>query len=169
MVRTVDSPRCCATSSTSRLSPFLVSSEFKIAGRLPSNWTSTTAPITWVMFPVWLVWVAMLVLLLSICSLQRFRAGNNLDQFLGDHRLTGAVIFDGLLADHVAGVASRIVHRGHLRAVERGGVLEKSAEDLRRDITRQQVGEDFLLLRLIFIGGARTLDLRIFELRRNDL
>ena len=33
MVRTVDSPRCCATSSTRRLSPFLVSSAFRIAGR----------------------------------------------------------------------------------------------------------------------------------------
>jgi len=34
MVRTVDSPRCCATSSTRRLPPFCVSSAFKIAGRL---------------------------------------------------------------------------------------------------------------------------------------
>ena len=58
-VRTVDSPRCCATSSTRRLPPFCVSSAFRIAGRCPSNCTSTTAPMTWVMRPTTLVGVAM--------------------------------------------------------------------------------------------------------------
>src|SRR6266536_303034 len=52
MVRTVDSPRCCATSSTRRLPLLVVSSAFRIAGRWPSNCTSTTAPMTWVIFPV---------------------------------------------------------------------------------------------------------------------
>src|SRR5262245_32042054 len=56
MVRTVDSPRCCATSSTRRWPPFVVSSAFRIAGRCPSNCTSTTAPMTWVTFPTALVW-----------------------------------------------------------------------------------------------------------------
>src|SRR5690348_3731471 len=50
-VRTVDSPRCCATSSTRRLPPLVVSSAFRIAGRSVSNCTSTTAPMTWVIFP----------------------------------------------------------------------------------------------------------------------
>src|SRR5258708_1088856 len=59
MVRTVDSPRCCATSSTRRLPPFCVSSALRMAGRCPSNCTSTTAPMTWVMRPVWLAGVAM--------------------------------------------------------------------------------------------------------------
>src|SRR6266849_3393820 len=59
MVRTVDSPRCCATSSTRRLPPFWVSSAFRMAGRCPSNCTSTTAPMTCVMRPVWLAGVAM--------------------------------------------------------------------------------------------------------------
>src|SRR6266404_7319510 len=59
MVRTVDSPRCCATSSTRRLPPFLVSIAFRMAGRCPSNCTSTTAPMTCVMRPVWLAGVAM--------------------------------------------------------------------------------------------------------------
>src|ERR1700761_8161793 len=58
IVRTVDSPRCWATSSTRRLLPFFVSSEFRIAGRWPSNCTSTTAPITWVTRPIWLAAVA---------------------------------------------------------------------------------------------------------------
>ena len=43
--------------------------------------------------------------------LQRFGAGDDLDQFLRDHRLTRAVVSDGLLADHFAGVAGRVVHR----------------------------------------------------------
>src|SRR6201995_1114438 len=58
IVRTVDSPRCWATSSTRRLPPFLVSSELRIAGRWPSNCTSTTAPMTWVTRPIWLAAVA---------------------------------------------------------------------------------------------------------------
>src|SRR5258708_17682000 len=59
MVRTVDSPRCCATSSTRRLPPFLVSIAFRMAGRCPSNCTSTTAPMTCVTRPVTLAGVAM--------------------------------------------------------------------------------------------------------------
>ncbi len=51
IVRTVFSPRCCATSRTRRLPWFLVSSEFKISGRCSSNCTSTTAPITWRTLP----------------------------------------------------------------------------------------------------------------------
>src|ERR1700676_309882 len=65
MVRTVDSPRCCATSSTRRLPPFWVSSALRIAGRCPSNCTSTTAPMTCVMRPVWLAGVAMKTLSLK--------------------------------------------------------------------------------------------------------
>src|SRR6266702_2753460 len=59
MVRTVDSPRCCATSSTRRLPLFCVSSAFRMAGKRPSNCTSTTAPMTCVMRPDWLAGVAM--------------------------------------------------------------------------------------------------------------
>ncbi len=51
MVRTVDSPRCWATSSTSRAPLLSVSSAFRISGRWSSNWTSTTAPMTWVILP----------------------------------------------------------------------------------------------------------------------
>src|SRR6266436_8496701 len=59
MVRTVDSPRCWATSSTRRLPLLVVSMAFRMAGRCPSNCTSTTAPMTCVMRPVWLAGVAM--------------------------------------------------------------------------------------------------------------
>src|SRR5690348_15184525 len=134
MVRTVDSPRCCATSSTRRLPPLLVSSEFRIAGRSPSNCTSTTAPITWVTRPVLFIPACAIFVLLLISALKRLGAGDDLDQFLRDHRLTGAVILDGLLADHVAGVARRIIHRRHLRAIEGGIVLQQRAENLGADI-----------------------------------
>ena len=51
MVRTVDSPKCCATSSTSRFPWFWVSSALRISGSWSGNCTSTTAPMTWVMRP----------------------------------------------------------------------------------------------------------------------
>src|ERR1700726_2591633 len=109
IVRTVDSPRCWATSSTRRLLPFLVSNELRIAGRWPSNCTSTTAPITWVTRPVWLAAVAIQlspsirILSRVQSALNRLGAGDDLDQLLGNHRLTGAVIDQCLLADHFAG------------------------------------------------------------------
>src|SRR4030088_2840920 len=65
MVRTVDSPRCCATSSTRRLPPFCASSAVRMPGKCASNCTSTTAPMTCVMRPVWLAGVAMKTLSLK--------------------------------------------------------------------------------------------------------
>src|ERR1700755_1310445 len=104
MVRTVDSPRCWATSSTRRLLPFLVSIAFKIAGRCPSNCTSTTAPMTWVMRPVWLAGVAMKLSPSNFVSndrqldrrlLDRLGAGDDFNQLLGDHRLAGSIVDQG--------------------------------------------------------------------------
>ena len=51
IVRTTFSPRCWATSRTRRLPPLSVTSAVRIGGRSPSNATSTTAPITWLMRP----------------------------------------------------------------------------------------------------------------------
>src|SRR6266581_3185420 len=121
-VRTVDSPRCCATSSTRRLPPFVVSSAFKIAGRSPSNCTSTTAPMTWVIFPTALVGVAIGLPLAKVS--QRLGARDDLDQLFGDHCLAGAVVGQRLLADHFAGIAGGVVHGAHLGAIERCGVLQ---------------------------------------------
>src|SRR6476469_728072 len=110
MVRTVDSPRCCATSRTRRLPAFLVSIAFRMAGRCPSNCTSTTAPMTCVMRPVWLAGVAMEILSFEFCLKRPLRlshrlgAGDDFNQLLGDHRLTGSIVDQRLLADHVAGV-----------------------------------------------------------------
>src|SRR6202140_215334 len=165
MVRTVDSPRCWATSSTRRLPLLVVSMAFRMAGRWPSNCTSTTAPMTWVMRPVWLAGVAIKlspsnsvsasVSLIAFAPLDRLGAGDDFNQLLGDHRLTGPVVDQGLLADHVAGVAGRVVHRAHLRAVERGIVFEKRSEDLYREVARQQPGQDLVFLRLVFVGRRR--------------
>src|SRR5271166_5714000 len=177
MVRTVDSPRCWATSSTRRLPPFLVSSEFKIAGRWPSNWTSTTAPMTCVMRPFWLAGVAIqlspsnkTLYLVSSVLLDRLGAGDDLDQLLGDHGLARAVVDQRLLADHLAGVAGGVVHRRHLRAVERGVVLEQSAENLHREIARQEAGQDLILFRLIFVGcGRAAIAGTLLDDQRNEL
>src|SRR5215475_3064399 len=147
-VRTVDSPRCCATSSTRRLPAFLVSSALRIAGRWPSNCTSTTAPMTWVMRPTGFAISS------SSIELKRLGAGDDLDQLLRDHRLAGAVIGQRLLADHLAGIAGGVVHRAHLGAIERGGVLKERAEHLDAEIARQELGEDVLLVRLELVDGA---------------
>ena len=55
MVRTVFSPSCCATSSTRRLPWLVVSRALRIAGRSSSKCTSTTAPMTWVMCPLFAI------------------------------------------------------------------------------------------------------------------
>ena len=60
IVRTVFSPRCCATSSTTSWSPIFATNAFIIGGSSPSNATSTTAPNTCVILPV--------LLLAIICS-----------------------------------------------------------------------------------------------------
>jgi hypothetical protein len=75
------------------------------------------------------------------------------------------------LVDHVAGVARRIVHRGHARALFRGRVLEQRGEDLHGDVARQQIGEDRVLLRLVLVAAAAAASspLRLVELRRDDL
>src|ERR1700742_969752 len=176
IVRTVDSPRCWATSRTRRLLPFLVSIELRMAGRWPSNCTSTTAPMTWVTRPIWLAAVAIncspsniLYVNRRIVALDRLGAGDDLDQLLGDLGLTGSVVDQGLLADHVAGVARRVVHRAHLRAVERSVVFQQRAENLHRQVTRQQPAEDFVLFRLVFVRGRSTAGRLFFHDQRNDL
>src|SRR5947209_5773218 len=160
IVRTTFSPRCWATSSTRRLPPLSVSSAVRIGGRSPSNATSTTAPMTWLTRPTRLLGlvmfegpepvaevavalrlrvfgsaaaVAMSVFLAFNC-LERLGARNDFDEFGGDHRLALAIVDDAKLLDHVAGVAGRIVHRGHLAAVETGLVLEQRAVVLHRDV-----------------------------------
>src|SRR5579863_699624 len=172
MVRTVDSPRCWATSSTRRLPPLLVSSELRIAGSWPSNCTSTTAPMTWVTRPTWLAAVAIDCLLQSEFRSRSdcFRTGDDFDEFLGDHGLARAVVDQRLLADHVAGVARGVVHRAHLRAVERSVVFQKRAEDLNREVARQEPRQNLVFFRLILVSNRRSgVGGGLLHHQRNDL
>src|SRR3954468_14235952 len=124
----------------SRLPRFSVASAFMISGRWPPlNCTSTTAPSTCVMWPILLLGVITFIVLL----LQRFRARDNFDQFLGDHRLTRAVVLQGQLADDVTRIARGGIHGAHLGTKFSGDIFEKRAEDLDADVARQQRREDF--------------------------
>src|SRR5579863_3627032 len=155
MVRTVDSPRCWATSSTRRLPPLLVSSELRIAGSWPSNCTSTTAPMTWVTRPTWLAAVAIDCLLQSEFRSRSdcFRTGDDFDEFLGDH-----------------GLARAVVHRAHLRAVERSVVFQKRAEDLNREVARQEPRQNLVFFRLILVSNRRSgVGGGLLHHQRNDL
>ena len=51
IVLTLFPPKCCATSSTSLWLTPCTSRALRIGGKFPSNWTSTTAPITYEIFP----------------------------------------------------------------------------------------------------------------------
>src|SRR5258708_11728159 len=153
VVRRVDWARCWARSSGRRLAWFLVCSALRIAGRWSSNCTSTTAPMTWVMRPTLLaIMSSSQIGSQRQCLLQSFCAGDDLDQFLGDHRLAGAVVGERLLADHLAGVAGGVIHRRHLRAVERRRVLHQPAENLHPEMALQQVAKNVFLGRLEFVG-----------------
>ena len=73
------------------------------------------------------------------------------------------------LANHLARVAGGVVHRRHLRAVERGCILQKRAKDLHGDVARQKVDQDLLLIRLVFVDHAVVVACLALEHRRNDL
>src|SRR5918996_3712463 len=171
IVRTVDSPRCCATSSTSRLPWLSVWSAFRIAGRWPSNWTSTTAPMTCVTWPAWmfsrLVAMAVPCCLLG-ARLEGLGAGDDLDQLSGDLRLGGAVGGQRQPVDHVPGVTRRAVHRGHAGALLAGRVLDERTVDLDREVARQQLLEDAGLARLELVDRLDALvrSLAVLDLAR---
>src|SRR5688572_20850799 len=154
-VRTVDSPRCWATSRISLLPLLSVSSAFRISGSGPSNWTSTTAPITWDTRPILLLEALVGAFMTSPFSRsERFCAGDDLDQFLRDHRLALAVVLQCEPVDHFARVAGRRIHRGHARALLGRGVLEQRAENLHGYVARQQLGEDLGFVRLVIVHRA---------------
>src|ERR1700761_460550 len=159
MQRTVRSPSSWATSSTRVRSSILLCSAFWMNGRSPSNWTSTTAPRTWVTRPT-------ILLAIVLVPLDGFRAGDDFDQFLGDVRLACAVVVLRQPLDHIACVARCIVHRGHPRAVLTGGTFQHRAVDLDRQRLRQQLGQDGFLVRLKLINGTAGIDGFAFRWRR---
>src|SRR5439155_21021876 len=62
-----------------------------------------------------------------------------------------------------------VVHRRHLRAEERCGIFEERAENLPRDVARQQLGKDLVLVGLVFVHRAVLIAVRAGEYRWNDL
>src|SRR6185312_740183 len=157
IVRTVFSPRCCATSRTSVLPWFWVWSAFRICGRSPSNFTSTTAPMTCEMVPTLFFAMGLVPLFVPRAS-KRLGAGDDFDEFLGDRRLSRAVVRGVEPVDHLAGVARGVVHRRHARTLLTRAVLQQRGEDLHREIARQQITQDlgFLWLELVDRAGSRA-------------
>src|SRR5215813_14522142 len=103
--------------------------------------------MTCVIFPTALG-VAMIVL---VTELESLGARDDLDQLLGDHRLAGAVISQRLLADHFPGIARRVVHRAHARALLGRSVFQKRTKYLDRQIAWQQLVKYLFFLRLVFV------------------
>src|ERR1700722_4047595 len=180
MQRTELSPKCCATSIISFEPLFIVSSAFRMGGRSPSNFTSTTAPITCVTWPTAFATFSISCAIFrrprfefsrdrgerSVAS-ERLGARYDFEQFLGDHRLARAVVAQCVFLDHFAGVSRRIVHRAHLRAEEGRGILEQGAIDAHHDRARQQLSQYLGLIRFVMIH-RQQLVLR-GELGRNQL
>src|SRR5882672_9475555 len=133
-VRTVDSPRCCATSRISRLPLLSVSNALRISGNGPSNCTSTTAPMTWVTRPILLLEAFIGAFIVRPFDSKRFGARDDLDQFLRDHGLTGAIVLQGQPVQDVTGVAGCRIHGTHASALFGSGVFQKRAEDLHRNV-----------------------------------
>src|SRR6476659_2826310 len=151
MQRTRFSPRCCATSAITSigmpvcLPSSVTTTALWIGGSWPSgNSTSRTGPITWTTRPVFCSAIANLLELL-----ERRGARNDLDQFLRDPRLPGAVVGQGERVDHLPRVLRRRLHRGHPRAVLRGRGLEQHPEDRELEVPREELREDGLRVRLV--------------------
>src|SRR6516225_813060 len=86
---------------------------------------------------------------------------------LGD--VSGGVVGQRLLADHLSRVARGVVHRGHLRTIEGSRILQQRAENLYGDVTWQELDEDFVLIGLVFVDYAVIVAAIALEHGRNDL
>src|SRR5690606_15733851 len=101
--------------------------------------------------------------------LERFRARNDFDQFLGNLGLTLTVVGDGQLVDHLTRIARRIVHGAHLRAHLTSRIFKQCAENLDRDIPRNQVLQDRTCIRLVVVNRTGVSNLHLWRRGRNDL
>ena len=70
----------------------------------------------------------------SLLHLNRGCAAHNLDNFLGDRRLTRAVHGQGVLVDHVRSVVGRRIHGCHARGLLGGHRFQERVVQLRREI-----------------------------------
>ncbi|EAQ04301.1 hypothetical protein OB2597_09164 [Pseudooceanicola batsensis HTCC2597] len=92
----------------------------------------------------------------SPVPLERFRARNDFDQFVGDDGLTRAVVLDRELVDHLARVARGVVHRRHPCTLFGCAVFQQRREDLGRHAAGQQVGQDRFLVGLVVVERGRA-------------
>src|SRR5205085_1894849 len=147
IVRTVDSPRCCATSSTSRLPLLSVSSAFRISGSGPSNCTSTTAPVTCAMRPILLL-LGLRGAFIARSSFRsdRLGAGDDFNQLLGNHGLAGTVVLQRQTVNDIGGISGCGIHGAHARALFGRRIFQQCTEYLDGDVARQQVGKNFRLV-----------------------
>src|SRR3989304_4279495 len=131
---------------------FVILIALKRAGSWPgSNRTSTTGPITWTMFPLFMIpsppsgsWL----------SLERLGAADDLHQLLGDRGLAGAVHLQREPGDHIHGVVGRRIHRRHPGAVLSRHRLEEDPEDLRLHVLGEEDLPDLLPGRLVEVAEA---------------
>jgi len=125
--RTVSSPKCCATSTTS-LSPScrLMWIASLISGRFPS-WKriSSTAPTIWVITPRLVLLFSAIFYLLTY----RWRTSNNLCQFLSNCSLSCTVILQSQGINHLLCVTCCRIHRLHTRTIFTGHRFHERTKD----------------------------------------
>ena len=97
--------------------------------------------------------VAMIVLYSSNYALQRLGAGDDLDQFLGDHRLARAVV--GEVCLRIISPALRVaLSIADMRAPCSDAAFSSSARNTCTAMLRgRQLAENVLFLRLVFVDG----------------
>src|ERR671937_2566641 len=82
-------------------------------------------------------------------GVERVRAGDHLEDLLGDLRLAGAVHRQRQRVDQLARALRGAPHRGHPRPLLRGRGLEERAVELRLEVYGQEAGQDLLRLGLV--------------------
>src|SRR3954447_10556463 len=87
---------------------------------------------------------------------QRFCAGDDFHDLLGDLRLARAVHLQSQVLDELAGVLGGVAHRGHARAVLGGGGLQQGAVDRDLHVVGHQALEDLLRVGLVLDERARA-------------
>src|SRR4051812_26730670 len=152
---------CCCTSTTTLMSspvaalPVMSSALYSSGRCSASNSTSSTGPMTCTTLPMFFIAVVAAMLVprvidrrespaLASLSLQRRGAADDLSDLLRDVRLARPVVRAPQDVEHVRRVVCRVLHRGPLRAVERGGVLHECAVDHVAHVRRQQRGKNLL-------------------------
>src|SRR5262249_16475474 len=120
-------------------------SAVKTSGSDPEgNSTSTTGPRTWVTLPM-LCTVAIQL----ASSFQRFRAGDDFHQLLGDHRLPRSVVEKRQPVDHLRRIRCGLLHRAHPGAVLARNAFEEGSIKPDDHRLRSELPEDAGHVRLV--------------------